>query len=115
LPTIFFIYGIIEFIVLRDLSSYYTSIVLVGVIAALIQLVFLKRKKYNLIIICSAIKYLYSFGFTLLLLALNIMVLWEYIVFNHLFYITIVLGVLLVAIVVLAIIELKKIKQLRSL
>ncbi|HHX66927.1 MAG TPA: hypothetical protein GX708_02580 [Gallicola sp.] len=115
LPIIFFVYGIIEFIVLRDLSSYYTSIVLIGVIAAFLQLAFLIRKKHNLILICSAIKYVYSFGFTLLLLALNIMVLWEYIVFNHLFYITIALGVLLVAIIVLALIELKRIKQLRSL
>lgn len=113
MPIIFFVYGIIEFIILREISSYYTTIVGVSLIAALLQLAFLKRKRYMPIIICAIIKYLYSFGFTVLLFVGHIMVLWDYIIFNHIFYITIALGLLLIVIIYLAITEIKKIKQIK--
>ena len=115
LPIIFLIYGIADLIILGDISSYYTTIVGVSLIAAIIQLAFFKRKKYMPIIICAIIKYLYSFGFTLLIFLTDLLSLWDCSVINHLLYYAVVDGILFFVLIYLAVTEFKKIKKLRSL
>ena len=115
LPIIFFVYGIADLIILGDISSYYTTIVGVSLIAAIIQLAFLKRKKYNPMLICTATKYLCSIGFTLLIFLTDLLSLWDCSVINHLLYYAVVDGILFFVLIYLAVTEFKKIKKLRSL
>ncbi|NLC17407.1 MAG: hypothetical protein GX756_05975 [Clostridiales bacterium] len=106
LSTLFFLYGIFDyFLISKELSFYATSVIALGLIMAILQLVFFKKEKYALVTIFGAIKYLYSFGISLLPLTALISALGQtpsqHLVINGI----IVISVLLAAIIILAVLE----------
>ncbi|HHW89455.1 MAG TPA: hypothetical protein GX745_00925 [Clostridiales bacterium] len=106
LSILFFVYGILDyFLISKELSFYAISIVALGLIMAILQLVFWDKKKYALITIFGAIKYLGSFGLSLLPLTALISGLYQIASRQLIINGIIVISILLAAIIVLAVLE----------